>query len=217
MTASDPPRLRLVQYWHDGSPPPEVAALMQGWACDPCYDHTAFDHAAAVVFLRAHFRGRVIRAFQACGVPAMQADFFRYCALFAQGGIYLDADIENLGGLPALLADSGRGVLVNRRGRIANDIMYVAEPQDPLFGAVIGQAIANIERQASQSVWKVTGPGIMTALQQDPRQAALFDGFRIVPVQDAALVVRFVWDMDYKQGETDWRRVGEGGEGSIFS
>lgn len=210
-------RLRLIQYWDTGAPPPEVAALMRTWAEDAAFDYTAYDRDTALDYLRRHFRRPVRAAFRKCRIPAMQADFFRYCALLAGGGVYVDADTANGGGMAAMLSGAGRGCLMNRRGKIANDFLYFAAPGDPLMSAVVAQAMANIEAEVSQNVWLVTGPGILTGMHQDPDRAALFEGLRILPVQDVAKVVQFRWDLAYKAGTEDWRVTLKDKDGSIYN
>jgi mannosyltransferase OCH1-like enzyme len=219
MTERDTPvaqPLPLIQYWDSGNPPDDVAALMRSWADDPSISWRMFDRDMALDYLKRTFRGRVRKAFLKCGVPAMQADFFRYALLYAEGGAYVDADIANLGGFATLCADSGRGLLMDRRGKIANDVLYVAAAGDALFGAALGQAIANIEAEVSQNVWQVTGPGIMTGLHRRADAAALFEGFRILPVADVGTSVKFHWTLDYKQGENDWRQVQSKPQRNIF-
>lgn len=208
--------LRLVQYWDTGAPPAEVAALVAGWAADPALAHRLFDRAAAMDLIAAHFPDRVQRAFAKCRYPAMQADFFRYCALLAEGGAYVDADTENGGGLAGLVEGSGRGCLMTRHGKIANDFLFAAAPGEPLFERVLARAVDNIEREVSNNVWLVTGPGIMTGFWQRPETRPLFDGFRILPVEVVRRIVRFRWDLEYKKGQEDWRDALDGPGKSIF-
>ena len=56
----------------------------------------------------------------------MQADFFQYCVLFITGGLYVDADTENLGNLNKFAQTQKDGALMMRQNRVANDIMYLA-------------------------------------------------------------------------------------------
>jgi mannosyltransferase OCH1-like enzyme len=204
----------LVQFWHAADPPAEVAELLATWEADPAFAYRRYDLPAATELIAEHFDERLRSAFAACAVPAMQADVFRYAALFVHGGLYLDADTSNGGGLSALLENASRGLLMDRRGKIANDVLYFRRSKDPLLKYVLGCAVDNIERRISNNVWEVTGPGIMTKLHRSssPEAAALFDGFRI----ESHLVIREAvipkWSMQYKETADDWRR----GDVSIF-
>ncbi|MFN3972225.1 MAG: glycosyltransferase [Gemmobacter sp.] len=201
------PNRRLVQFWDQPAPPPEVAALMAEWQAAFAGGYRRFDHASATDYLAGRFPARIRAAFACCAVPAMQADFFRYCVLYAEGGLYVDADTRPIGDLAALAGRAARAMLMDRRGRTANDVMFFRHPQDPLLSRVIDIATANIEAARSNNVWQVTGPGIMTALRADPAEAHLFVGIDILPVMEVGQAVRFVWTMDYKDGAEDWRRA----------
>lgn len=209
MQASPGGRLPLVQYWDTGHPPDEVARLMASWADDPAFAYVTFDRDAADAFIAAQFDGATLAAFRQCAVPAMQADLFRYCLLFAHGGIYVDADTENGGTLPDMIARLAgpRGALMNRHGRVANDFIFVRAPGDPLLARTIAIAVQNIERRISGNVWEVTGPRIFTGLYADPANEALFHGLPILPVIEVRKHVLFRWNLDYKEGNADWRNA----------
>jgi mannosyltransferase OCH1-like enzyme len=209
--------LRLVQYWDTGRPPAEVAALMRTWADDPAFWHDAFDRDAAIAYLGARFPNRVVAAFLKCRYPAMQADLFRYCTLLADGGLYVDADTANGGGMSEMLEGCGRGCIMNRQTKIANDFLYFAAPGDPLLEAVLERAVSNVEGEVSNNVWQVTGPGIMTALYAAPATKPMFDGLRLLPVETVRKVVLFRWDLEYKKTEEDWRTALAPGGKSIFN
>lgn len=208
---------RLVQYWDSGAPPAEVASLMRTWADDPAFRHDVFNRDAAIAYLTARFPDRVVAAFRKCRYPAMQADLFRYCALFADAGLYIDADTANGGGMAAMLEGCGRGSIMNRQTKIANDFLYFAAPGDPLLAAVVERAVSNVEGEVSNNVWQVTGPGIMTALYAAAATKPMFDGLRLLPVETVRKVVLFRWNLDYKKSEEDWRGALAPGGKSIFN
>jgi hypothetical protein len=58
--------------------------------------HRLFSRITAREFIGDVYPARVLAAFEACGHPAMQSDFFRLAYLYAVGGVYLDADDEML-------------------------------------------------------------------------------------------------------------------------
>lgn len=206
----------LFQFWDKIDPPAEVLDLMNSWAAEANFAYRRFDAASADSYIGANFGRRAQAAYRACAVPAMQADFFRYCALLNEGGVYLDADTNNGGGLGAFILGAERGMLMNRQTRIANDFLFVRRAGDPLFEKVLHQAIENIEKRISNNVWIVTGPGIMTAMHEDPTRRPWFDGFDIRPVQEVKTVVLFRNDLEYKKSADDWRSNLEKGAPSIF-
>lgn len=198
-------KMKLFQYWNTRAVPDEVETLMRTWEHDTAFEYWRYHEETAIAYLRYHFGPRELKAFQSCGVPAMQADFFRYCALQAEGGIYVDADTYRGGNLAGLLAEADRGMFMTRETRVANDFLFVREPGDPLFRRFVDQAVENIERRSSQNVWKVTGPWIPTELYKSPGGSVLFEGFSIRPVKDIRGIVCFKHKMDYKNTADDWR------------
>lgn len=189
---------------------------MQGWAKDPAFAYRSYTTDEADAYIADRFAPEVLAAFRQCGVPAMQADFFRYCALYSEGGIWVDADTQNIGKLADALPTQGRGLLMNRDVKIANDFLFVREAGDPLFLRVIEQAVANIAGNISNNVWLVTGPGIMTKLHRTRETTELFDGFEIRPVKLVREVVRFRHNLEYKKSQDDWRNNLESEAPSIF-
>ena len=207
-TPPDPARPRLFQYWNTPIRPAEVDTLMRGWENDATFDYRAYDRDAALALISDRFDRRILSAFERARAPAMQADLFRLCALAAYGGIYIDADIENIGTNDFLIHREGRGFLFHRRGNLANDVMVVHEPGDPLTAYALKCVVENIERARGPNVWAISGPGILTKAyntlgETDP----LFAGFRFGVVEDVRTKVRFQWELDYKKTDADWRNI----------
>lgn len=212
-----PERPNLFQFWDMPTPPEEVETLMATWKDEPGFRYRRFDAARGRAYIAKRYEPRVVAAYSACAVPAMRADLFRYCALHAEGGAYVEAHSRASGRLAEFVGGEGRGVLMIRAVRIANDFLFVRGAGDPLFRAVIDIAVDNIERRISNNVWAVTGPGIMTTLHRDPATANMFEGFRIEPVEVVRQTVVFQAKMDYKLTEADWRASLNDGAVSIYS
>ncbi|UOM37207.1 glycosyltransferase family 32 protein [Acuticoccus sp. I52.16.1] len=206
----------LFQFWNSPEPPAEVAALMDTWKADPDFVYRRFTEADAEAYIAQRFEARTLAAYRACAIPAMQADLFRYCALYEEGGVYVDADSENGGNLAGFIADAPRGMLMTREVRIANDFLFVRAARDPLYEKVIRQAVENIEQRISNNVWAVTGPAIMTRMYRTPEQRPWFDGFVVHPVQEVRKIVQFRHKLAYKSTGVDWRAGLAEGAASIF-
>lgn len=175
----------IVQYWDSEAVPPEVAALLAGFDGDRHgLPHLVFSEAGAAELIGGRFGGRELSAFRACAVPAMQADYFRYCALHAFGGVYVDADFRCLAPLGELLEGPGSGTFFGRpelpprwrtpefewRERVGpyrvvmNSFFAVPSPGHPLLGLAIEIATANVETRVAEDVAVATGPAIFTSL-----------------------------------------------------
>ena len=143
-----------------------MAALIASQvAANPDLVHRLFDHPAAADFIARRVGERAARAFAECAVPAMQADFFRYCALLADGGFWVDADTRGVAPLSGLLPDGAQGVVFERGNHnVINGCIGFRAPGHPLAALLLEIAIEGIERRISNSVWVTTGPGILTYL-----------------------------------------------------
>jgi hypothetical protein len=95
----------------------------------------------------------------------MRADYFRYCAVLALGGVYADASFRCIAPLHPLL-DRGDGTIFRKTppGFILNGFFLFASPGHPLLRLALDVATANIEQRAGEMVQMVTGPWIFTAL-----------------------------------------------------
>lgn len=156
----------IFQYWDTPGQPDDVAESMATFRLrNPALEYRAYDREAAAAFIRERFGARHAAAFAACAVPAMQADYFRYCAVLAEGGFYADADARCLGPLAPLLEPGHRGVLFRRdNGNVVNGCFGFRAPGAPLLQAALEVATRGIEQRLFQSVWTATGPGIFTFL-----------------------------------------------------
>lgn len=221
----------IVQYWHTGIPPAEVAELMQTWesAESEGFEYRCFDDMSAMDFIRANYEGRVAEAYASCGVPAMRADFFRICALLIFPGLYVDADMRRTGAghRPFFLKDKlepllpiyerlERGLLFKRDARVANGFMMVKQSQDVLLRTILTAAVENIEKRTSNSVYLVTGPGIATKLLTSLGAShPYFTGFEFWTADDLLPYVRMVGNLAYKRSDDHWVNAQQ--NGSIFS
>jgi Glycosyltransferase sugar-binding region containing DXD motif len=171
----------IVQYWDSNPPPEQVAELLATFgAKNPDMSHRIFSEPTAERFIEAYYGRRELEAFRACGLPAMQADYFRYCAVLALGGIYADADYRCLGSLRPLVEGCESGhIFFNHTARIAqqviNGFFVFPAPGHPLLRLALDVATANIETRLAERVWPVgapvhqavgftTGPGIFSFL-----------------------------------------------------
>lgn len=159
--------LPIVQYWHSDELPAEVTAPMATFRDrNPGMPHLAFDREGAEALIAKHHSEREVAAFRACAVPAMQADYFRYCAILALGGVYADVGYRCLRPLGPLLEAGEGGTLfaLGDRGVVINGFFYFGSPGHPLLRLALEVATTNIEQRVAEQVQMVTGPWIFSAL-----------------------------------------------------
>ena len=163
--------MKLFQYWDTGEPPEEVAGWIEGFrAMNPDMTHRLYDQDSASWFIGKHLGQREQRAFDACAVPAMQADYFRLCALGAKGGVWFDADCIAARPLATLIERIPSLLLVVLEGGIINSALVARAPRNPFLCACLAAATNIIEtRQFDQAlkmnaILSVAGPGLLTAV-----------------------------------------------------
>lgn len=157
--------MKLFQYWDTGSPPDEVAEWIDGFRVkNPDLKHRLYDRDSASWFIRKHIGEREQRAFDAIAVPAMQADYFRYCAIVAKGGIYVDADFQCERPLDTLLARAPHALLLVWEGHLMNGFIMTRTSRHPCLSACLSFATENIELRRFTSPYRVTGPALMTSI-----------------------------------------------------
>ncbi len=186
MAAPEPARAGpIVQFWDSAEAPEDVAAAMATFAqVNPGLPHRVFDERGAVELIGERFGERELAAFRACAVPAMQADYFRYCAIHALGGVYVDADFRCVLPLDPLLRGPQDGTLFGRRELparwrapelewrervgpyrvVMNSFFAFPTPGHPLLELAIEIATANVEARIDEDVALVTGPAVFTSL-----------------------------------------------------
>jgi hypothetical protein len=156
----------LFQYWDSPDPPTDVAGWMAHMgANNPEFTHAVFDEARARAFIAAHYGPREVAAFDACAVPAMQADYFRLCALESSGGLYIDADTQSLDPIAGLLKRTPKAFLYTFFGLINNAILFFPEPHDPFLRGCLTLATDNIAERRFHSVFSAAGPGVFNAVR----------------------------------------------------
>lgn len=166
--------MKLIQYWDTGAPPPDIAGMIAGLVRDnPGLDHRLYDRDSAAHFIRKRLGERHWRAFQACAVPAMQADYFRLCALWAKAGVYVDADSRSLRPLAPLFEEVPEALMVTDKGFFMTGTMLFRRPHNAFLAAILELATDNIESRRFNNVLVATGPPLADAVRAiaDPQWA----------------------------------------------
>lgn len=177
--------LPIIQYWHSDDVPEYIENLFATFAANnPDRPHLIFNEASAGGFIERNLGAREFAAFQACAVPAMQADYFRCCAVLVLGGVYADADLHCVSPLGPLVDAHSGGELFGWRKLppcwseavfgdappvgphrfIENGFFAFAAGGHPFLRLALQIATANIEVRLAESVLLTTGPGVFTSM-----------------------------------------------------
>ncbi len=202
--------MKLFQYWDTGEPPDEVKVCIRTVRdLNPEFEYELFDRGAAAWFIGKRLGERNRKVFSTLAVPAMQADYFRLCALFAKGGVYMDADSDSERPLRELLVEAPHALMMIHGTDLQPGLMMFRERGDPLLAAWIEVMTFNLERWASGSAGQLTGPVALTALYSAAMKgdlgavSASARGLTTVTWHDAGPWVGLV-EMAYKRGDRHW-------------
>jgi len=201
---NDTCRPALFQYWDAQTPPPEVNVLMKSWEEDQTFFYSKFDRQRSASFLFDYFDESMTELFLRCAVPAMQADFFRLFALYACGGLYVDADIKNLGSHVYLTEKDC--YLFRRHGNVANDLMFFRRPRNAILRQVIEIVVENILARRPGGVWEISGPGVFNRVIENLTltESSLLAAVEFDRVERLRTHVQFCWKLDYKETDSHW-------------
>jgi mannosyltransferase OCH1-like enzyme len=155
----------VIQYWHASEVP---AYLHRVFASierhNPGSERLIFSEATATEFIEEHFSEREVAAFRSCAVPAMQSDYFRYCALFALGGVYSDLDFLCIGSFRPLFDDAEVQLFRRPLGMVMNGFFAFRSARHPFLRLTLDVVTTNIERRELDDITGVTGPLVLTGL-----------------------------------------------------
>jgi mannosyltransferase OCH1-like enzyme len=191
-----------------------------------------FDERSARAFIGGSLDARHERAFERCYHPAMQADYFRLCYLFVEGGFYVDADDICVGAQIGWLFDDGRlqvqplcydvvsGTMVNPSAFLHIDahnpswIFYfnnnplIANQGHPIIERALLRATNLLEiadEDALPEIQATTGPGNLS--RSIFEHAATLGGVEsdLVILRDWDSLAVSKWPLSYRGDARNWR------------
>jgi mannosyltransferase OCH1-like enzyme len=154
---------RLVQTWKTldlGALAP-IARTWREW--NPGFAYTLFDDAACAALID-RFGARVASAYARIGPGAFRADLWRYCELYANGGVYVDVDTVCLGAVyDALDPTASLAVPVDLDPTNLFNAFVAAAPEHPVMRMCIDAVVENVEANKPQFGLGFSGPGLLGA------------------------------------------------------
>jgi mannosyltransferase OCH1-like enzyme len=141
--------MHIVQVWHDKSKLPvsvnDSINLIKKQ--NPEFKHTLFDESECRDFIKTNYQVEVLNAYDKIIPHALKADLWRYCYMYKNGGIYLDAKYYCTNGFKLhLLTDKEyfcRDILQSFSG-IYNAIL-ICKPKNKIMHKCINTVVKNIQ------------------------------------------------------------------------
>ncbi|MEQ1611641.1 MAG: glycosyltransferase, partial [Hyphomicrobiaceae bacterium] len=126
------------------------------------YRHILYDDRSAAAYLKTNAAPSTLQAFLRTRDRTQRADVFRLARLYAEGGIYIDADDRCRGPLEPLLRPGKTFVAFQEDyGSIANNFL-AATPQHPVIKRALACAVEATNRGDLNLLWLSTGTGMLT-------------------------------------------------------
>lgn len=126
---------------------------------NPQYELILYDDNEMDIFIKTNFNINIYNTYKKLNVGAAKADFWRYCILYLNGGVYLDIDSDILRPLDELIEEDEKCIITreNNAGAFNNWIM-IFEKHHPILLETILQCCYNIENKTTNDICHLTGP-----------------------------------------------------------
>ena len=153
----------IMQFWDTPKLPDDIAPLIETWKQkNPSFPHRQFNDETARTYIAEHFPPNYLAAFDACAIPAMRSDFFRYAYIYNEGGIYVDVSFSCATPLVEWLDFNNKVVfLLKKHVHIITNSFIAAQKGNEFIKAMLEQTVTNIHNRTSANLWLVTGPGVI--------------------------------------------------------
>lgn len=123
------------------------------------YQYILYDDNQMEVFIKSNFDKYTYDCYMKLNVGAAKADFWRYCILYINGGIYLDMDSNILKPLDNLIVGDEQCIITREgnKGTFNNWIM-IFQKNHPILLETIKKCCYNITNKTTNDVCLLTGP-----------------------------------------------------------
>ncbi len=156
--------LKLHLFWHDKILPPKMQQNVELLKrTNPEFEVIVYDNEMAREYIKAHFSGDVLRAYETLIPMSFKSDLFRYCVVYKEGGIYLDIKFEPINGFKLMHFVKYRQVWASETANIANTGIFVSVPGNPILWRAIELVKYNVaNRIMGRRPSSITGPWLLT-------------------------------------------------------
>jgi mannosyltransferase OCH1-like enzyme len=113
-------------------------------------------------FIKLNFDNTIFSAYSKINIGAGKSDFWRYCVLYVNGGVYLDIDSIIDDNLDSLIGETDQCV-ISREGGFGNQGKFlqwclIFQRGHPILKELIDICVDNINKKVSTNLVTLTGP-----------------------------------------------------------
>lgn len=225
----------IVQFWHNQRElPKDVEECIASWArwTTSGFRHCLFDERSAKAFIGGSLGARHEYAFERCYHPAMQADYFRLCYLFVEGGFYVDADDVCIGTEIEWLFSDGRlkvqplcfdissEAMVSPSSFLQDDVFnpnwifyinnnpLIASRENPIIECALRRATELLELYSDEAlpeIQETTGPGNLSKSIFDYGATSGGGVNDLMIMRDWDLFAISRWPLSHRGDSRNWR------------
>jgi mannosyltransferase OCH1-like enzyme len=135
-------------------------------SANPSYKSNRHNDQSAAEFVLQNCGKEAWQAYRCLIAPSFRADLFRFCALYAKGGVYLDEDIVPLHKIDEVISSCSTATVGHDfpfNNRLAKQMKILASaPKAPIMGCALQKIINNVRGRAHpQTTLELTGPALL--------------------------------------------------------
>ncbi len=214
--APQPPRRpgsiprRLFMYW-DKEPPQAIVENIAYHRALGSFEVENYDKSRTIEFLRSYYGSDCARMFGHLRHASEESDFFRWHAIYAYGGYYLDMDnqIISTAAFEEVAVTMREAIFFLSGSGPIESCFFGACRRANVLDECLRTLMYNCAHAPNLSMWLKTGPGVVTRSVVRSYHRALFQGdpmpdLTLVDEHLIAGVIREV-AVDYRSDERDWR------------
>lgn len=126
---------------------------------NPDYSMVLYDDDEMDEFIKTNFNEFIYSCYSQLNVGAAKADFWRYCVLYINGGVYLDIDSDIIRPLEELIRGDEQCIITRERNPgFFNNWIMIFEKGHPILLESINLCCHNIINKTTTDVAFLTGP-----------------------------------------------------------
>lgn len=140
-----------------------ISARDQIQKLNPEYKIILYDSMERDQFIRYNFDEHTYKCFSQLNIGASKADFWRYCILYINGGVYLDLDADITRSLDDLIQEDDQCIITREsHNGIFNQWILIFDKGHPIMKTAIEKCCYNISNRTTTDIFFLTGPRLFT-------------------------------------------------------
>ena len=156
---------KIFQTFETSQLPMGMAKACLSWKTkNPNYEYTFFNKYDRLEFIKKHFNRDVLQAYLTLIPGAFKADLWRYCVLYINGGVYIDADTICEMPLDKLIEGNDH-FIITRDDPMSNKFLgnaFIATiPNSPILKECIDRIVEKCKHKQLEFYLDYTGPALM--------------------------------------------------------